>query len=186
MHNIEYYDYKETVNKKAIQAELDDYVEHKTWEEGGGDTAGIRWNDNVVCESYDAAKKWIEKHDQGWYDCLAVKYLSPVTNRLDLKEYDDKVKEAYNVYFKRDKAIYPKTRTSEFIGCSKCKSRLATAMLRGNFCPVCGFDLRPESTLKAIETAINKWKKAQEARQEYINKHSKKETRWLVKIEYHT
>ena len=58
--------------------------------------------------------------------------------------------------------------------------------LSGNFCPICHADLRPESTLKSIATAQNKWKKAQRERENYINTHGTKEINWLVKIEYHT
>lgn len=186
MHNIEYYSYKETEDKKAIQTELDDYVEHATWEEGGSTTGGIRWIDHV-CRSYDEAKKYIEEHDKGWYDCLAVKYISPIQERCaKVEELGKKIKEAYDDYHKKDSAIYVKTRTSEFIGCSDCKSRLAAKYLNTNFCPVCRADLRPETTLKAIAAAHSRWQKAQKNKEEYVNKHSKKETRWLVKIEYHT
>ena len=186
MHNIELYDYKENVDKKEVYADLNDYVEHATWAEGGSGIESIRWN-NVVCEDYEAAKKWIESHDKGWYDQLAVKYYSPVHEKSKkLDELDQKIKEAYDVYNKRNSAIYVKTRTSEFIGCSRCKSRLASQYLQGNFCPICRADLRPDTTLKSIAAAKIKWENAQKTKKDYVDKHSKKEIRWLVKIEYHT
>ena len=186
MHNIEHYNYPEKVNKKEVQAELNDYVSHETWQEGGGGIDPIRWND-YVCSSYKEAEEWIKKHDKGWYDQVAVKYYSPIkTKTAKVDELEVKILDSYRIYTERNNACYPKTRTSEFIGCSKCKSRLATKYLSGNFCPVCHADLRPESTLKSIIAAENKWKNAVKMREEYIDKHSKKEIRWLVKIEYHT
>lgn len=186
MHNIEFYDYKENVDRTKVWAELSDYVEHCTWTEGGNGIEFIRWNE-YVCSSYEEAKKWIEEHDKGWYEQLAVKYYAPInTKTAKTEELDKKIKEAYDIYSQRNNACYPKTRTSEFIGCGKCKSRLASKYLLGNFCPVCRTDLRPDTTLKAIAAAKTKWENAQKAKKEYIDKHSKKEIRWLVKIEYHT
>ena len=184
-HNIEYRDYKENTDKKKIYEELNNYVEHATWQEGGSGIDHISWNDHV-CESYEAAKDWIEKHDKGWYDCLAVKFERPIRGTYDTKKFDEKIRETCAVCTERSSVIYPKTRTSEFIGCDKCKSRLARTYLNRNYCPVCGNDLRPESMLKSITTATEKWKKAMMAKDEYVRKHSKKEIRWLVKIEYHT
>lgn len=188
MHNIEYYDYKEDVDKRKVFDVLNDYVERRTWEEGGGGIGRIRWNE-VLCENYDEAQKWIESHDSGWYDCLAVKFKSPIQEKeksAKLKELDAKIKETYEIYDQRSSVLYPKTRTSEYIGCAACGSRLASKHLCSNKCPVCHADLRPETMLKSIATAKAKWDKAQEARKEYVAKHSKKEIRWLVKIEYHT
>ncbi len=187
-HNIEHYDYDEKINKNKVQKDLDTYVSHATWQEGGGGIDPIRWND-VVCEDYDSAIEWIEKHDKGWYDCLAVKYKEPVqTKEKTAKELElaQKITEAGKLYNERNSVLYPKTRTSEYIGCGKCGSRLASKYLNSNYCPVCHTDLRPETTLKAIAAAKAKWEKAEEIKQEYIKKHSKKEIRWLVKIEYHT
>ena len=186
MHNIEHHDYKENVNKNEVWAELNDYVEHCTWEEGGNGIERIRWNEHI-CNSYEEAQEWIKQHDRGWYDQLAVKYYSPVAQKsAKIDELNNKIKETYDIYSKRNNACYPKTRTSEFIGCGKCKSRLASQYLQGNFCPVCRADLRPDTTLKSIASAKAKWENAQKAKKDYVDKHSKKEIRWLVKIEYHT
>lgn len=186
MHNIEHYDYREDVDKKVVQAELNEYVSHRTWQEGGDGIDPIRWN-NYVCKNYKEAEKWIEQNDKGWYDQLAVKYYSPIdTKTAKLDELDKKIREAYKVFDERNGVCYPKTRTSEFIGCGKCKSRMASKYLSGNFCPVCHTDLRPETMIKSIEAARTKWENAQKNRAEYVDKHSKKEIRWLVKIEYHT
>lgn len=188
MHNVEHYDYKENIDKKAVYTDLNNYVEHATWAEGGNGIEPIRWND-YVCESYEAAKEWIQKHDKGWYDQLAVKYKTPVreSRKSDkLKELEQKILDAYSEYNKRNNALYPKTRTSEYIGCGQCGSKLSSKHLTSNRCPVCHEDLRPETMLKSIAAAEAKWKRAQAIKKEYVDKHSKKEIRWLVKIEYHT
>ena len=187
MHNIEYYDYKEDVNKKSIQADLNNYVEHATWQEGGHGIEPIRWND-FVCKNKEEAKEWIEKHDSGWYDQLAVKYYAPVLGEKSAKidELDAKIHETFRMYKERSNAIYARTRTSNFIGCSNCGSKLATKYLNKNYCPVCGYELRPDTIMKSINAAITKWKKAEQDKKDYIEKHSKKTVRWLVKIEYHT
>ena len=186
MHNIEYYDYSTSTNKKEIYAELNERVERYTWGEGGNGIDEIRWNDHV-CDNYEQAQKWIEQHDKGWYDCLAVRFYSPVVTKSEkIIELDRKIREAYDAYRKKDQELYIKKRTSEFIGCKKCGSRMNSQYLSRNYCPVCGGDLRSDTILKSIASAKNKWENAKKNREDYVNKHSKKEIRWLVKIEYHT
>ena len=186
MHNIEHYNYPITANKNEILAELSTMVEHETWREGGAGIRAIRWND-FVCQNYEEAEKWIESHDKGFYDQLAVKYWSPMPFRNEkTKELSQKIDEANKEYYAKNAELYPKTRTSEFIGCGMCKSKLATKHVKSNFCPVCGKDLRPETNLKRIAAAKTKLENARKKYNEYIDKHAKKELRWLVKIEYHT
>ena len=183
MHNIDYFTYKENTNKRDMEREALNYIAENG--EYGGEY--IRWNDNIICENRAKAEEWISMNDKGWYDQLAVRFyhhIPPKTKKL--KELDEKVQKAYSEYRQKDNANYIKTRTSEFIGCSKCKSRMNSHYLSGNFCPICRSDLRPESTLKSITAAQNKWKNAQKERENYINDHGTKEINWLVKIEYHT
>ena len=187
-HNIEHYTYKENVSKKKIQAELDNYVKHCTWQEGGSGTGGIRWIDHVVCKNYEEAKEYIEKHDRGWYDCLAVRYYEYINapDNVKLKELHDASQAAMNEWGKRDHALYPAALTSSLITCKRCGSKLSREWLHKNVCPVCGVDLRPEHIMKSIEAAKNKYLRAHEKEEEYRQKHLKKEPYWLVKIEYHT
>ena len=186
-HNIEYYDYKENVKRNEVLADLSNYVSHATWQEGGHGIEQIRWLEKDICASYDEAQKYIEAHDRKWYDCLAVRYYEPIREKnAKIDELTAKVTAAYKLYDERNSALYTKTRTSEFIGCSQCGSRLATKYLKMNHCPVCRGDLRPDTTLKSIAAAEAKYHRALKEKEEYIQKHSKKEVRWLVKIEYHT
>lgn len=75
-HNIKYFEYKEDVDRKKVQANLDNYVAHEDWEEGcSGLDSPIRWIENCgVFDSYDEALEYIKSHDKGWYDSLAVRY----------------------------------------------------------------------------------------------------------------
>lgn len=188
MHNIEYYTYNKNVNKNQVLKEIDKYVSIQTYQEGGHGTGGIRWNDQVVCENYDAAEKWIKEHDRGWYDCLAVQYQEPVlpANDEKVKLLDQKVKSALQEYNARSSALYPETLKSELITCKCCGSKLARKFLRSNECPVCHRNLRPEYIQKSIDVARDAYLRALTKLNVYKVKHCKKETKWLVKIEYHT
>lgn len=42
------------------------------------------------------------------------------------------------------------THTSEFRGCKKCGSKLATKYIKGENCPLCGNDLRSETVTKTL------------------------------------
>ena len=188
MHNIQHFSYPMMVNKKHVKQELDEYVAHEDWQEGcTGLYHDIRWLGNKVYPNREAAEKAIEELDRGNYDQIAVLYYSamPFTD-AKRKELEEKQVKAYDEYNKRQFNVYPKTLSSAFLGCKNCQSRLAVKFLRNNKCPVCNNDLRPEYILKSVAAAKTKWEAACKRTQEYIDKHAKKEVRWLVKIEYHT
>lgn len=191
-HNIRYADYAENVNKKKVQDDWNNYVAHEDWQEGASGASPIRWI-NQTCDSYEAAENFIKSHDNGWYDCLAVKYRSfskvkPSAKFLELEERVAKCRAALNE--KTSKFHFADVK-SEFIGCKNCGSKIAKAFLKRNYCPVCNADMRPASTLSSIEAAQTALKKAEatlKAEREKFNQKCKEkaEIRWLVKIEYHT
>lgn len=82
---------------------------------------------------------------------------------------------------------------SAYVSCKNCGSKLASSYFGGrlgNNCPICGADLRPESTLTAINNAkanAEKAKKELRVEEKKINNKSKKNAKvvWLVKTEYH-
>ena len=188
-HNIEYRDYPENVNKKQVQADWDHYVAMEDWQEGAtGLPKPIQWLETHTYESYDIAMDAINRLDDGWYDQLAVKYIShekPASNQK-LNELETACEEAWKEYEKRSRVVYPLTLQAALITCKKCNSKLSKQYLKSNLCPVCHADLRPEHITKSIKAAEDRWKRRQNDLKNYRIKHGKKETRWLVKIEYHT
>ena len=193
-HNIEHFTYTKNVDKAAVQKELDNYVALEDWQEGcSGLYHNIRWLEDKVYDNCDDALEAIEKLDRGNYDQIAVLYneISPRmrnSNGVDpkLAELEQKVREAEKEMNRRHHILYADTVTAAFIGCKECGSKLARKYIRGNACPVCSSDLRPEHMIKSFNVAKNRWLKAKENTRNYINRHGKKTVMWLVKIEYHT
>ena len=149
----------------------------------------IRWLENQpVCSDRELAENAIKKNDRGWYDCLAVKFMEPVRGFSDnkIEELRSKERAAMNLYSARNAVIWASVLKSEYISCRTCGSKLRRQYIQSNTCPVCRKDLRPETTIRAVETAKERLKKAQEATKAYIERHAKKTVKWLIKIEYHT
>ena len=193
MHNVKYGVYKENVNKKQVQDYWDEYAAREDWGEGcSGLNQNIRWID-YICEDYDAAYEYIEDHDKGWYDQLAVKF----------KEYPDiKYSKKYETLMnrlgevqKKFNALESKVHYAEvaakFIGCKKCGSKISSAYIKSNYCPVCKEDLRPATTLETLkkyQEKISQLKKEIKEEEKKLQKKMEKQAtiKWLVKIEYHT
>lgn len=190
MHNVEHYTYDENIHRDYVQRELDHHAAVEGYQEGcKGLGKQIRWLESLdICADYEEAEKVIEKNDNGWYDQLAVRYYEPVrakpTKAQD--ELQERVNKAYNRWLKMDQVIYPQVLTSEYIGCKSCGSRLSRKYLYRNYCPVCRADLRTPAKQQAIKLAKEEWRHANLALRGYINTHSEKAVKWLVKIEYHT
>lgn len=188
-HNIMHETYPLGVNRKKVEASWDNYVAHADYGEGASGLPNpIRWIENGVSESYSEAEKRIEKLDDGWYDQLAVKYkeYQPCKTKkyLDLKT---RLAEARKSYDEKVNRVHYSAQnvSSEFVGCKHCGSKIAVKYIKKNFCPVCGNDLRPASTLQNIENAR---KKVEDLEKQISIEESKAkyEIRWLLKIEYHT
>ena len=71
MHEIRHLEFGARMTPKGLQKECDRIA--RTYGEYHHACEPIRFP-NVVCKSYDEAYDWINEHDQGWYDCIAVKY----------------------------------------------------------------------------------------------------------------
>ena len=73
-HEIRYLDYNENADRKKVQNELDTYVQKECWKEGSSGLLNpIRWLDHI-CADREEAVDYVQSHDKGWYDQLAVKY----------------------------------------------------------------------------------------------------------------
>lgn len=189
-HNIRMETYPENVNKEKVEREWDVYVQHADWQEGAsGLPARIRWL-NVVCDSYEEAEAYIEKHDRGWYDQLAVKYKS-YRDFEPTKKYEAltlRCTEAERSLFELNSKVHYRDVKSKFVSCRNCESKIATAYLKGNYCPVCHADLRPASLQERLKKLNDLCKKLNKELKEEEKKLKEKnmEICWLLKIEYHT
>lgn len=195
-HNINYFDYPENVDKNKVINELETYVSHEAWQEGGH-LGHIRWIPGPVCESRDDAVKYIEAHDKGWYDCLAVRYLEPDFQKKSKAyiELQQRYKKAYDRYSTLNEEEYASTVKSAFIGCKTCGSKLSRKHILerrhgaySNFCPVCGADLRSptmQDRIKKAREAMCEIQKKLEQEERHMAKRNG-DIRWLVKIEFHT
>ena len=187
-HEVEYYTYRDkNLDKNKVQRNLEAYVERRCWEEGGGLSGNIRWI-NEECEDYEDALQYIEEHDKGCYDQLAVKYrnYSNVKETQSLKKLKQQESTLYKKIHDIENKIHYKDVKSAFVSCKKCGSKLSTKHIRSNYCPLCGNDLRPDTTLKTIKNYKKKMEDIQEKiRTEKIKQSKKAEIYWLVKIEYH-
>ncbi len=190
MHNVHFGDYPENVCKKSVQKEWDDYARHEDWQEGcSGLPQNIRWID-YVCGSREEAENYIEKHDNGWYDQLAVKYLDRIAPTT--KAYKDLIARRDAIFAtlqeRQNKVHYSSQNTkAEYVTCKHCGSRLSTKHIKSNSCPLCGMDLRPASALSAIDTSKKMYNEVlKKIKAVEVKSNKKGKVRWLVKIEYHT
>ena len=189
-HNIKYFTYKEDVNRRRVQAELDNYVAHEDWQEGcSGLSSPIRWIENCgVLNSYDEALEYINSHDRGWYDSLAVRYKEiDVKPSSALKKAQERLEDTKKKFSDLDNKLHYADVKADFISCRNCGSKISRRYLHSNLCPVCNFDMRPQTTLETLARYKANLDKAKTLVSEEKNKAIKKgKTLWLVKIEYHT
>lgn len=169
-HAIDYYTTK-VGSEKQLKIFLSEITEHAyDPQETSSYHGNITIHKGKVYKDYDAAVDAIRKFDNGWYDDHVVMYYD--TSAVGKKAIDEWNK-------KRDNYILAhsiKKRTSKYIGCSNCGSKLSIDYLHTEKCPLCNTDLRPESTIEKI-----KWydKKVKECKEKY------KEKYWVAKVEYH-
>lgn len=193
-HDIRYFEYSENCDKRKVEENLNNYAASADWQEGcSGLCRPIRWLSDV-CADYESAEQYIASHDSGDYDQLAVRFKACEKMPTD-KEYAtlfERLRKCRDRLTTISNGFYADTVTSEYIGCKGCGSKLSRvhiAKMRTNRCPLCGKDMRSETTLSRIEAAQKAVKEAEVALREKKLKLKKKSTceiRWLVKIEYHT
>lgn len=192
-HEIKHFTYPENVNKTKVQHDLDNYAAREDWQEGcSGLNSPIRWIDHV-CANYDEAEAYIESHDKGWYDQLAVKYreyekIEPTKALLSLKDRLEKEVEKATWYAAAHSVSSFK---AEFVGCPDCGSKLKRTLLKSEKCPLCRAELRGKTTVETLArydaNIRDLQKQIKEEEKKMQEKNLKKSTiKWLVKIEYHT
>lgn len=195
-HEVRLDDYPLTCNKEKIESEYNAAARIAGRAEGSsGLCKKIRWNNLATpLESREAAEKWIDDHDNGWYDQLAVTYYDygniDISSSAKFRDLEKRLHTEQEKAKKKESELYPATLTSEFIGCKSCGSRLKRVLLKKNTCPVCGTDLRPKIILKSLCSSEEKIKKLKNeyslCEQKAKEKMKKKASvRWLVKVEWH-
>ena len=189
-HAIMHYEYSIDTDKKTIEEEMNEQAV-MDGDYHSGLNASIRWIDKI-CADRKEAYEFIQEHDKGWYDQLAVKFreypkAEPTKALLTLEERLKKERIKKRDY---EEAHSIRSFKIEYIGCPKCGSKLKRTLLRNNGCPLCGKDLRSKTTLDTIARYENNIrdltdKICEESRKIDKKNVAKSKIKWLVKIEYH-
>lgn len=176
--------------KKECEADWNEYAK----KEGSRLNNHIRW-ENPICKDYDEAMEYIEQHDNGWYDQLAVRFYE--YPEIKNKAYDnlkERLKKANEKYIALKNKIHYMGVKSKFVSCRTCESKLNSEYFGTslkNICPICHKDIRPLTTLETLENYkknVEKLEKEIKAEEDKLNLKMKNKAtvKWLVKIEYHT
>lgn len=198
-HCIEYRDFPISKNPTTeILAELDEYTtRHGDW--GCGLPNDIRWLYSVTpFDCWDDAVEYMDRVDRGDYDQIAVRYRAIPRNNKSVEKAKRHLSEAREAqYVAERQENYPATRTSQFITCPECGSKLNREKLikhvtfsGRNQCPLCRCDLRPKSSIDAYNKRVAKADAAVERATKALREAEKRaakngEVRWCIKIEYH-
>ena len=178
---------------KASIYETVDRVAMDESDSGHGLGSPIRWYDNEIQNSYEDAEAFINKHDSGWYDQLAVPFRQARQEDLTTKKTTDlkrRISELEKLYREKDGKIHYANVKSKTVSCKTCESKIAVAYLRSNACPVCRAELRPESVMKDLankQVKLNELKKQLKEEEKRLAAKSIKNSKlmWLVKTEFH-
>lgn len=186
-HNVAFYEYSFSTPKVDIERELSAHVRCECWQEGGN-MKPIRWLDEKVCDSREAAEDLCRTMSKDYTDCVAVPYRVADVNDNKLRDLMRARSAAYKAYKDANACIAAQSLKSQYIGCKKCGSKLNRDFIKSNFCPLCGEDMRSKTQLLHVvrlkqkvdvaELTVSKCELA-------LAKKSKK-LMWLVKIGYHT
>lgn len=186
MHNINYREFPENVDRKAV---LNSIIKEAA-RDGDGYSGPMHWHDEIrPLEDRDAAEARIRQLDKGWYDDHAVRFydFSGAKETKRMTELRERVRETCEKRFKYEKEHSVVAFKAEFVGCPKCGSKLARKFLRGDTCPVCRADMRSETTKQTIEGYKAKVDSLEKQLEEERRKQlAARKVMWLVKYEYHS
>lgn len=119
----------------------------------------------------------------------AIPFYKPV-KQLNTNKMADVKDRIHETYIKRDEYIEKTSvyyRTSAFIGCPYCKSKLnREALGKNNFCPLCRTDLRAPSIQQRIqnyEDKIEELEKKFHIEKDKASRKGKQKLAWFVKLE---
>ena len=194
-HAIERLSLKKTTPKDEIIAKCNNWEYHnKDLMEGGihGIGSQIKYYDSTVYNSYEDADAALDRLTEGKsYPQIAVLY----KEQYDFKESDKltKMKAKLKDLVAKASELSTSWNPTEFktktISCKKCESKLATAYLKRNCCPLCGNDLRPKTIIeneKKLKTRIDDLRTEIRNRESEERKNWKKyDLYWLIHLETH-
>lgn len=193
-HELRYFDFKYEASTKYITESLQDCARRNS--DAGGLYYGVQFKDITPFASRDEAYAYIQRVDKDYLN-ICVPYLDYPNIKVDeskLKELNDRYVALHQEYYaRRDRQFYTtETVKSQYLGCKECGSRLAVKYLRGNRCPLCGAEMRPDTEMKRLDALKARFDKAGDdlakarAKEEEKAKKGVKPTKmWLCKIEYH-
>lgn len=190
-HETRYLEYDENTSKRTIENEANNIaVEDGDYHTGLNAT--IRWLD-AICEDRERAYEYIESHDKGWYDQLAVKYreYEPIKPSVAFCNLQTRLANERAKKAEYEKAHSVLAFKAEYVGCPNCGSKLKRDLLRTNSCPLCRTEMRSKTTMETLaryESNIRDLEKQIKAEERKLQEKNLKKSKikWLVKIEYHT
>lgn len=184
-------------DQKAFLAELNDFVEHEDWEEGGCYPADkLHWHYETVYDTRADAERAIHDMETTWHLDHAVLFhdtdaveTKPTKQCETLEQRIATLKKQRDEYVSKNHAD---CRTSAYIGCPKCGSKIRREFLKGrDACPVCGGELRSDTVMKRITSydariadAKKQLAKLDRERSKRVSK--KAPVKWLVQWSYHS
>lgn len=172
----------------TLQKIADDVIRYVQSHGDGYGTDRLRFPTEQVFDNINEAHAYIDSHDKGWYDGIAVKFLdyTGVAATKKIQEYEAKIADLVHKKKEYIKAHSVHTQKAAYIGCAGCGSKLNKDKLRGEHCPLCGKDLRAVSTLERIDSFDARVNELNVKITEERKKQKAKATvKYLVKFEYH-
>lgn len=184
-HAIGYYTCKNRDEIWGICADFANENVDRLEDPFGSYHGGMTINDDIILNSYNEAKDWIESHQRRDYDDRAVRFRQNSTPSAKMKSLKNRIEKEEE---KRDdfiKAKSIKNYKSKLVTCPKCGSKI-NKEYTNRYCPVCRADMFAKSTVDKIKFYNDKIKRLNnelEEAEKQNNKHAK--TVWLVKVEVH-
>ena len=175
--------------KANVVAEIDNVIQKETYHKKGcGLVNEIRFFDTIF-PNYEEAKRFIDMHDEGWHDTIAVKYRRMPEGRdtKKLQGLREKTSGAFIEYQTENSKLVADETKGQYVVCKGCGSKLSKDLLKDNICPLCKIDMRSDATLNKIAKLKENIKKLDGEIEEEVQKitDTYEEIYWLVKYEYH-
>lgn len=156
----------------------------------------VRYIEDVVCDNEQAAMEYLAQIENNAHETIAIQFKEipdrPQPARTNVNAAEERVRDLKSKLDRVEAMNYANTLTAtKYIGCKNpnCRSRLRTAYIKVNYCPLCGADLRPKSTAEHVAKLKTKIAKAEADLAKELEIYEAKRaakaiTKWLVKVDY--